>query len=1205
MGKYRKYADNFIAMMEALRPKKAKENPIGVDMSPIPRKIYIENVLKDKYRATVVELRSPKHSAMETRHLIFNLEEYRNFPCYGPGDYDGVAFYFMITTNSYFREIYRAYRLDHNEDTNFQKYFGFPYIDDEGTPCGLAVYRFGHDPNANYVFSLIRNIHAPYDQREVTFICSEELIQLGHYTYLENQHHEEIIDEKDISDKLRSQIKSDRISDLLTQLFNNQEKITEENYTKLHARVRHYNLDNRDLLQPQITKILTRIDQLDPNIASPIKLYMQEDSIDFFEPTNYNKFLSYLVTSAQNHLPKNSELILFFRNIYLEYLVLQSYTGSLSESGLENDLINDLYDIFTKNIKYTKIDKNSFTEKANQFYRRIHFDRRLMILENAIQDSEYSATIKRKLNHITSRLRKAGDLFLDSSNAKQLTILNFIEELRTFIESPNDENYTTLAKRFPKVKLDPKDLESLRSAIEMENIQTQVSELKKNIAACKHGYIQAEIKQHIPFLKEKLAKELSLQDQIQIGQFLTYLNKLTKIETPTNDIITELDRFYTLLHLPSLSPEQKQLLLLPTHMITLHHHMTHDSYLFDTNGTILITEGNTSQNSKSITYSLDITNTQPKIAEKFTELLSKALQKQVTAYQTGKLLNLFTQNKAAIFPLQQSLYHYLYEIAKTYQAAMPPEFPLDEPNLQAAIMATLDHLTPTIITILAQGLVRSSNIGHFKEMIKLNKQELNRILKESQSDLYQQSKNIIIQQLRQKLHSQPATTPSAVKEEKNKIIMQTIYFDETQPFAWVTETQQPAPEYQCTEIKIYRSQMYTFSYDKRINHVRIKTNAFNFPEDTEERAYQTLFQQRLMTIEDTYQFGREHLPIVYNLYSASEEQIRQSIMAVHHYNRNKSQHQPLSLLQTWNLLGSGQEMGYPMEYSGNTSEVTLMHEMALCSQINSDFSMEGYERFLNPNSSLLSNLFSTNKFASSTEGRQMRQYIDELKTKWRQMQFPHDADKPYMVTSSAIQKMMAFNLHYRPEYALLMQALSLTNQGKSLLVENEELIEPVMDLGLGYAQIFDLLNLPDTLIEPFNMLLCATEKKTAVMAANLIKDYMHTYYLQHANGATILSVMQNAIKAGQNSTSERAVASTVQVLVEPPPTKASTMPSPRSLNGSPVKKMKNAMSKISTKGRSSSPAATTSPYGLFKQESEEGDNVLHSAAKEKAKAFRK
>ncbi|MGV3740441.1 MAG: hypothetical protein ACO1N3_04030, partial [Gammaproteobacteria bacterium] len=764
----------------------------------------------------------------------------------------------------------------------------------------------------------------------------------------------------------------------------------------------------------------------------------------------------------------------------------------------------------------------------------------------------------------------------------------------------------------------PASLELLRDEIETDSFHKKMLKLRENITICPHPYIRKEIKKNLRFLqRNQQAFNADLEQIISLNKFVTLLNSISTQNSVDTNTIEELEKFYSEFGLAPISNEQKNHLLQRTPIALMHEQINEKNYIFDTQGHILVTTLRTDEKNPVVTYSLDVTTSHPKIATEFTELLTAALQKQTTARDAGRILNLFNAKKMAISPLQEYLQIYLTQLAQTYQIAMQ-ESNLSDQAVQAAIMESLHEINPEIITILARGLVRASNIGHFKEMLKLDTQKLNKILSEAQDDLCQHSKSILIKHLRQQFHSQSATTntasiPNPIHEHKEKNI-QNVYFDETQPFAYEIEVKSPVPDYLCSEINVYRSQNNSFSIYDLIDHIRIQTSAFNFPEDMPDNVYQTQFQNRLTQIARTYSLRRPDRPLVYNLYGASMEQISQNLSAVHHYNRGVRAENmsklPLCLLQAWNLSNPPLNMGYSLfDLNGTISETTLMCEMALCDQIlnknSQSLQFDAYDNFLN-RSSFLDNILSKNLFAFSADGRQMRRQIEEHKISWKETQYPDDVRDPQKITVRALQKLMAFNLHYDPVHALLVQALSLHIQDKSLLSEDEEYSEQTLHLGLGHAHIFDLPQLPPNLIEPFNMLLCATDKKTAATAANIIKDHMETYYLQHSNGAALLSTTQKAIESAQNSASVRDISSTVSLLLEKPRVMKSSISAqqpPRASSSQKHSRHASIASNATAQERSIS-STVKSRHRLFREKtSEEKEDLLQTAAKNKAAAF--
>ena len=1216
MGRYRKYTDNYEAMIEAFGLRQTEDNPMGINLNSISRQVYADDLIKDKYRATVIELRPPPHSAVSSKHRIYDVNEFDNFPCYGQGEYEGTAFFFMFSANPIFAQKTYEYRSQNEHDIRFSNYLGIPYLDDDGTPCALGIYRFGHDPDALYVLCSIRNTHASYDQREVTFVCSEDLITSGDYTSLAGNHNEEVINSDKILRKLRPQIKSKKMSELLATLFDEEQKITEDNYNRLAARIGPYNLDNRDLFQHQIEKIMTYIDGLPSPVADQIRHNIQENTLEFFEHDNYNEFLSYLVKTAQTQAPEDSLLIQNFRDIYLEFLVINLYLKRQDrkkdcETGIEEEITNNLYEYFTQNTEGTNNPrtKEKFIAKANQLYRKTHLYQMVSHLDNVIEDSEYSAKVKEKFSILAARIHKIESQFLNYNRSQQMTVLHFIEELASFIDTPNEQSYATLSMRYPKLKLDPKDLESVMIAIERDRIAKQMSQLKQNMVACEHIYVKQEIQKNISNLHGFLRNMKSLSDYTKASQFIYFLNTFSQTTNPKERELTILEKFYTDLGLPPLNPAEKKSLLLPSLLSPINAEIEKHNYIFDTQGHIVTTSLGHQGSRKLVTCSLDPTKSHPEIAAQFTDLLSTSLQNtQTTAYYTGKLLYLFHKNKHAIFPLQQSLQIYLLQLAKTYQTQLQEqdqEFKLSDSMIQAAVMNTLHNLSPTVVNLLTNGLVRSSNIGHFVAAIRLDINTLNTILKEAQIELQERGKAILIQQLQQQVQAQnPAKADEGSQASNSEL--QTIYFDATQPLAQVTTSRNLEPGYMCTDLTMY-SQQDNIVSEHGIDQIRMSTTAFNFSEETNDATFQTNFSERLSQINTAYKFRREFFPLGYNLYNSNREQMRKNIAGIHHFNRgaiaNPKLLFPLCLLQTWNISGSGQNLSYSyLDLSGDGNELTLMNEMGLCSFISNKifgtaFNLDLYKQFLAPSASLIGNLFSATKFVSSTEGRQMRSNIATLKASWREVQFKGDTLSPQTFTARALQKLMAFDLHYLAENALLTQTLSLATQDKSLLFEPEDTLEPTLAMGLGYAQIFNIPELPNTLKEAFNALLCATDKRTAAIAANSIKDEIADYYNKHANSANALSVMQQATQAAKSSTSERDISHTLQALREP-------VTSIRPVSVART----NATSKRKTRPPDVVPTvSTTHHHRLFRKDpgKTKDRDILSVAGRNKAAAFRR
>lgn len=1192
MGRYIKYTENQLTLMQGLRLEKTEENPLAVDLGEISKSAYKTQLIKDRGRAHIIELRTPQSSTREVMHEVYNFDDYENYPRFGQGDYDATLFDVIFSAVN--PEI--LHTIVQSDDQYYKTFVGFSYFDNQDVQCAFCIYRYGHEP-AQYILTIIRNTHAPYEQREVTFIADEALMS-KYYPELQGKHGEERINERAILEELRTKINSEPIHDLIATLFNEEGKITEENYEKLKARVKHNNLDNRDLLLPQMPRILENIARLPPAVSQPLKNHIALNSRDFFEAGEYNKFLSSLVKAAAKQKPINQELIANFEDIYLEYLTLNLYFNNTAgeniqkyvDNGIPREEIKTLLKTFQSSTQLSGPRIYEFANKANQFYKNIHFNFLLRQLEDNIHDSDSSAGLKKIASSHLIRLQKISTNFATYSSAQQQTILGFTAALASFVDNPNDASYNKLYALYPKLKLNPSSLEELRFEIEKDTYRKQMRALRENIASCAHPYLQEEIKKNLRFLQQR--NNANLQEHITRNQFLKLLNAILIQNKASKDEIKELKTFYSQLGLPDLNAEQERRLLQPLALAQMQKQIDVGNYVFDIQGHILVTTLSADPKHPFPNYSLDVTNSHPEIAENFTQLLTKALEKQTTSQNAARILTAFNTKKMAVFPLQQFLQTYLTQMAQTYQAAMQEQdLNLNNQSIQNAILATLREISPNVITILAQELANASNFRRFNEMLKIDMETLNTQIIAAKEKLCQDCKAILINNLQKEFHSQSTklSSSTSVMPKKDN---QDVYFDATQPFAYIIETKSPEPDYLCTEIKTYHSTQNSLSENHMLTQAKVQTNALNFTDNLSNTAFQNQFKHRLTKIAHAYEFRRPNVPLALNLYSASEKQIHQHLLAAHHYNRSVQavldSRFPLCFLQTWNLSHPSLTLGYPtLDLNGTISEATLMCEMAFCKQIVTQtndfyFNIQPYQNFLTPSTSILGSLMSANLFAFSNEGKKMHKDIQGFKTQWQQGQYAGETN-PKKIASRALQKLMAFNLHYMPEHALLTQSLSVSTQDKSLFCEDEEPLEQTMRLGLAYAQILDLPQLPEDLKEPFNMLLCATDKRTATLAANLIADHLETYYKQHANSAILLTSTQNAVEAARISTSPEDIARTVSVLREEP---------------------KVEQSDLNTTKKQSIASTVRNRNRLWREKgSEESADLFDTAARKKAAAF--
>ena len=1211
MSRYRKYTDNYLAILEGLHLTEEIGGKPLIDTSATSKTIYTQDVLKDKYRATVVELRNPKqYNAETTREEIYAPANYVQYPRYGQGEYDAAFAYWITNINPYLLETYR-----NSGDEGFKTYFAFPYIDDKGIPCALSVARFGHEPTAQFFITLVRNTHAPYEEREVTFIGHNDIMKNSYYAAMHGEHQEEEIDENRIMRSLRLKIGSNNVSQLLGSLFTQDGTITEENFVQLKARIRHRNVDNRDILTPQIPRLIQIVKKINVGLSQQIQHDYTQNFVDFFKQKRYEQLLRDVIAHAhaQHHKPKQPETIAELQDLYLEFLVIQLYSdqsnsresflaGGISET--ESATLLSRFKTVTPRTRNTA----TFAEKINQFYRNIHYSMLITQLEHAIHDSE-STLVRDNANSELQWIRSLSDNFLNLKPSKQKTAIAFVTQLISFTQTPNDEGYLKLKKLYPKVRSDLAKLENVKSNLEIIRFNQQIAALKQNLKTCPHPYIRRELAKNVNFVKRILPsfQDSSIDQQISINLFLEKLNALTTENSEFN--LRTLEEHYTQLSLPMIPPQERAQLLLPGNIAYMQHEIEQNNYLFDTQGRILVSTLDSTQNNQPTMWSLDVATHAPDLSAQFNKLLSTTLQKQTTAIITGNILDLFNQNKTHIFPLQQSLQIFLNQIAQTYQRNMSPDIIISDETRETALLATMRSLNVAVMESLAQSLVAASIHSTGRVLRKLNTQTVNNALISAQETLRQDGQNLLIQNLHAQLQTQAAATPS-LENALNPIVC----FDITPSLATEITSMQIEPEYSCRQIKTFRCAASDFVPRRETNHVRIHSNALGVPENLSAIAYQNQFSQRLSQIARTYTF-RDEKPVTYYLYDASSEQIQQSIAVIHNFNRRiktPGEIVPPCWLQTYNLSEPGIPLGAPL-FTNTTSEITLLFEMTLCYQISTvdartQLNLAPYRSFLNPAPSLFGDFLRSTLFASSSEGKQTRRQITELKNTWQQAANSETDLSTKASVAKALQKLLAFDLHYAPEHALLIQALSLTIQETSIL-NDESAAQQATTLALGHAQIFDLAPLPATIQVPLNTLLGATEKRTAIQAANLLSTAMQYYCAQQQNTAGMLPIYQKATEAAHEATSPEDIARTKAHLLTPPePSKPAVKISTRQPNSPPSSADRKKTVHRSHHPEQSATSLGQGRHGLFgarKEQFKQKESILKKAGQNKAAAFNK
>ena len=277
--------------------------------------------------------------------------------------------------------------------------------------------------------------------------------------------------------------------------------------------------------------------------------------------------------------------------------------------------------------------------------------------------------------------------------------------------------------------------------------------------------------------------------------------------------------------------------------------------------------------------------------------------------------------------------------------------------------------------------------------------------------------------------------------------------------------------------------------------------------------------------------------------------------------------------------------------------------MTLCQQVTRDdlqksFTLQPYYDFLNPAPSLFTELFPSSLFVLRNEGKQMRKQIQDLKTAWQQDRNFNDHLTTEQSVSLAIKKLMAFDLHYEPQHALLVQSLSLANQNQALL--QDETPNQTIVLALGGAQIFDLPVLPNSIQELLKTLVRAIDKRTVSLTANLLQTEIQEYCAQHHNAALLLPVSQKATEAAHAATSTQDIERTRTHFLTP--IEVLKPHASISRRAHSIEKKSH-----SSQSRSNDPTSLAqNRHGLFSNKAEkQTDSFLDKAARNKAAAFSK
>lgn len=1203
MPNFRVYIDDFLTIMDALH----LADPLGL-RQPSSYTDYSTTMEKDKWRATVVELRNARdHDTETTRAQIYNPENFSRFPFYVQGEFEATITYAISAVNPIL-----AQNRAESGDPDYQEYFGFPYVDDQGILCGLSCVRLGHEPNAQYIITVIRNLHAPYAERECILIVDESIIDTD-YQAMHGKHQERTILESDIPSYLETKIGSPNVSSLVKTIFDETGHISEEKYKQLSNRMAHRNVDNRDVLRTQIPRVIENIKQFPQQTITAIqqKYFQDKDQVRFFDALNYKEFLKFLIDTAKTQ--NNQILVHAFQDQFLEFRVFQfyyeysKYISQFAQHGIQSDILQELYNKFTEDTG-SVISQEEFNLRANQFYQGFHFNEQIFRLQREIYNCD-SPEIQHLANTQLKWLQAKKVTFFDLSLSKQKTYRLYLKALNEFVSASTEQTYRKLYELSPKVRVTLPPVESIAELVANYQLKEPIELLRTNLSNCQHPYIKKELLKPIRFLKNATQNfnEKPLKEKQIILEFLMALNEFATGASPRT--LQNLIGFYASLHLPEPSMQEQQQILLPLQAARIERLIEEKHYTFDCQGSLLVLDLDI-ENFQTTTWQLDPAQLYPALASQFTQLLSAELQKKhTTAAITGKILALFAANKHMIFPLQQSLQIYLNEIAQTYQNAFAPHGMSDN-HRHAAVLTTVQELNHYVIEALAQGLIRSSFNQKKAVLQKLDRATLNHYLITAQDNLRQQGKALLIKNL----HAQQ-NLPKTGREtfSTHARTLQKIYpIDPAQSLATTLKSEQIHVDYNYRQIQNYRCNNMSFNSSGLLPHIRIHSNALHKPDHLSPEDYMNQFQQRLCQIGEASFFQYRAISMTYYVYGVSDQQVLATITAVHHYNRSIEVNAHTIVSQCWlqvsDLSPASRKLGYAhflsLWSSGMQSEIALLQEMALCHGIaKSDktqaLDLTGYQAFLHPEPTLVPNVFLSEFFALRTEGKQLRQQIQTLKTSWQSASNPqYNPDNLQDTARLSLQKLMAFDLHFDQEYVLLTQGLSLFLEDKSLIHDESE--EQNFVLALGYAQIFSLLTLPESLTEPFNMLINATDRRSVIIAANILNQEMYAYCVRHNNPAVLLPICQKATEAAHNATSVADIERTKAHLSTPPPTIDSMAGS--SQTGSRKPSPHDSPKRTIQRHAQQPTSYARNPHHLFAA-GEKKDSILGEAARQKAAAF--
>ncbi len=1105
MPKYKKLSGNYEQIAEAVGMDKT------IYLPPADTKrAYRRQLLVDRARDKAISF---DQTATQTKYNIYNVETHDTLKYYNQGDFTArFSELYLLHDDESSSRLVNTQDLLGGAQPKFS--FGFSYIDDQGIPCGLTVIKIvGQylDPDSNipkYAVTHIHNIHAPAKDRQVTFLCDDELLSALTQYDKKIQETPDLVQEENITEQhlfaaIQEKLGSVKISQLVKSMFTGDENaaISEQKFMQLCTRVLPYGLDNRDLKIAQFERLIKTAKKINPTTAQRLSKEKQE-SVDFFEDSYYQGLLLNLISDAtrtgDKHLVSETE------NLYLESLIAETYFKTISTneenaekiltSGFTKQKLIDIWRKFAKDRK-PNMDYSSFTQKSNQFYKQLVYHDLVDKLEVGIHYSLHP-----EAQHEALRLKKLFETpaFSERPQHQQYALLKLLLQLTYFVEHAEIEQYNKLIPLYQALEV---QIPAIQTVVANENLPNQteydlqIKELEHMIGTCKQAFVKQEMLKRLAGLKAIQLSEFLTENQIVLVDFLTQLISFTQM--PSEDSYNNLMQFYPKFGLNI--PDKDKFLQAPefAYFNQMIANKTPKSYRFDPQARIVY--DTIDHMNRPVTLSVDISD--PAVQKKFETTVLEALKKETSNNENDAqlILQAYTkiENKNSIVPLQQQIHIHISTLAQHYQLALA-ENSFDDQERLELVTQTVEEIYQESIKVFARGLYKAKPTLAQGPNPSLDINKLNEVLHEQSEHLKNKSKSILIKKIKEKITqkrnnhtrynaTQHQPVPNAILSPNKKLKLAT----------WIQTEHLPTAGFSCQQIKTF-SMNASEELTAEIPRLRIQTSALMISENLSDKTpFDERFHKGLEAVRSTYAFKNTNF--THYLFNGPYEQddnrsdnIALSLAAAHEYNRNNKD---LCLVQAISLSNESRTLGYHrLDWSGIGNEATLMAEMALCAQMDT-LNPADYQRFLEPPQSLLSRiyrtLFKSTLFVNTHEGAKTKAQIQSLKTQWQQHQLNNiEETSPNNLLKHGLQKLMAYDLHFDSEHAVLVQTLSLALQNTDAILNvNASSHSPA--LVLGYTQAFDALDKFAVLKTLLGVLAQANDKQSTIASAQSIMQYLN------------------------------------------------------------------------------------------------------------------